>query len=74
MIGKISQGVLAPVKGVFGRLMDAITAIGLGIVGSAAFKFLARPEIFEKLTGVFDFIGKQNSCTAYRGKIHNPIS
>jgi hypothetical protein len=58
MIGKISQGVLAPVKGVFGRLMDAITAIGLGIVGSAAFKFLARPEIFEKLTGVFDFIGK----------------
>ena len=57
-IGKISQGVLAPVKGVFGRLMDAITAIGLGIVGSAAFKFLARPEIFEKLTGVFDFIGK----------------
>ena len=58
MIGKISQGVLAPVKGVFGRLMDAVTAIGLGIVGSAAFKFLARPEIFEKLTGVFDFIGK----------------
>ena len=58
MIGKISQGVLAPVKGVFGRLMDAVTAIGLGIVGSAAFKFLARPEIFEKLQGAFDFIAK----------------
>ena len=57
-IGKISQGVLAPVKGVFGRLMDAVTAIGLGIVGSAAFKFLARPEIFEKLQGAFDFITK----------------
>ena len=57
-IGKISQGVLAPVKGVFGRLMDAVTAIGLGIVGSAAFKFLARPEIFEKLQGAFDFIAK----------------
>ena len=38
--------------------MDAITADRLGIVGNAAFKFLARPEIFEKLTGVFDFIGK----------------
>ena len=57
-IGKISQGVLEPVKGVFGRLMDAVTAIGLGIVGSAAFKFLARPEIFEKLQGAFDFIAK----------------
>ena len=57
-IGKISQGVLEPVKGVFGRLMDAVSAIGLGIVGSAAFKFLARPEIFEKLQGAFDFIAK----------------
>ena len=57
-IGKISQGIVSPVKGVFQRLMDAVTAIGLGIGASAAFKFLARPEIFEKLTGVFDFIGK----------------
>ena len=57
-IGKTAQGIVSPVKGVFQRLMDAVTAIGLGIVGSAAFKFLARPEIFEKLTGVFDFIGK----------------
>ena len=57
-IGKTAQGIISPVKGVFQRLMDAVTAIGLGIVGSAAFKFLARPEIFEKLTGVFDFIGK----------------
>ena len=57
-IGKISMGILSPVKGVFQRLMDAVTAIGLGIGASAAFKFLARPEIFEKLTGVFDFIGK----------------
>jgi hypothetical protein len=38
--------------------MDAVAAIGLGIVGSAAFKFLARPEIFEKLQGAFDFIAK----------------
>ena len=57
-IGKTALGIVSPVKGVFQRLMDAVTAIGLGIVGSAAFKFLARPEIFEKLTGVFDFIGK----------------
>ena len=57
-IGKLAISIEKPVKGVFGRLMDAVTAIGLGIVGSAAFKFLARPEIFEKLTGVFDFIGK----------------
>ena len=55
-IGKTAQNIVSPVKGVFQRLMDAVTAIGLGIVGSAAFKFLARPEIFEKLTGVFDFI------------------
>lgn len=57
-IGKTAQGIISPVKGLFQRLMDAVTAIGLGIVGSTAFKFLARPEIFEKLTGVFDFIGK----------------
>ena len=57
-IGKTAQGIVSPVKGVFQRLMDAVTAIGLGIGASAAFKFLARPEIFEKLTGVFDFIGK----------------
>jgi len=57
-IGKISIGIVSPVKGIFQKLMDAVTAVGLGIVGNAAFKFLARPEIFEKLTGVFDFIGK----------------
>ena len=57
-IGKTAQNIVSPVKGVFQRLMDAVTAIGLGIGASAAFKFLARPEIFEKLTGVFDFIGK----------------
>ena len=57
-IGKQSQGIISPVKGVFQRLMDAVAAIGLGIVGNAAFKFLARPEIFEKLGGVFDFITK----------------
>ena len=57
-IGKISIGIVSPVKGIFQKLMDAVTAVGLGIVGNAAFKFLARPEIFEKLTSVFDFIGK----------------
>ena len=57
-IGKQSQGIISPVKGVFQRLMDAVTAIGLGIVGNAAFNFLAKPEIFEKLGGVFDFITK----------------
>ena len=35
-IGKQSQGIISPVKGVFQRLMDAVTAIGLGIVGNAA--------------------------------------
>ena len=57
-IGKQSQGIVSPVKGIFQKLLDAVTAIGLGIVGNAAFKFLARPEIFEKLGGVFDFITK----------------
>ncbi len=57
-IGKQSQGIISPVKGIFQKLLDAVTAIGLGIVGNAAFKFLARPEIFEKLGGVFDFITK----------------
>ena len=31
-IGKKADGVLSPVKGIFQRLMDAITAVGLGIV------------------------------------------
>jgi len=57
-VGKTAQGIISPVKGVFQRLMDAVTAIGLGIVGSAAFKFLAKPEIFEKIGGAFDFIAK----------------
>ena len=57
-IGKLAIGVVSPVKGVFQRLMDAVTAIGLGIAGNAAFKFLAKPEIFEKLNGAFDFIAK----------------
>ena len=57
-IGKQSQGIISPVKGIFQKLLDAVAAIGLGIVGNAAFKFLARPEIFEKLGGVFDFITK----------------
>ena len=57
-IGKLAISVQKPVKGVFQKLMDAVTAIGLGIVGSAAFKFLARPEIFEKLQGAFDFLTK----------------
>ena len=57
-IGKTASGIISPVKGVFQRLMDAVTAIGLGIVGNAAFKFLAKPEIFEKLNGAFDFIAK----------------
>ena len=57
-VGKTAQGIIAPVKGVFGKLMDAVTAIGLGVVGNAAFKFLSNPEIFAKLEGVFDFISK----------------
>ena len=57
-VGKTAQGIISPVKGVFQRLMDAVTAIGLGIVGNAAFKFLAQPEIFEKIGGAFDFIAK----------------
>ena len=57
-VGKLAVSVVSPVKGVFQRLMDAVTAIGLGIVGNAAFKFLARPEIFEKINGAFDFIAK----------------
>ena len=57
-IGKQSQGIVSPVKGIFQKLMDAVAAIGIGIVGNAAFKFLARPEIFEQLGGAFDFITK----------------
>ena len=57
-IGKQSQGIISPVKGIFDKLLDAVAAIGLGIVGNAAFNFLAKPEIFEKLSGVFDFITK----------------
>ena len=57
-IGKQSQGIVSPVKGIFQKLLDAVTAIGIGIVGNAAFKFLARPEIFEQLGGAFDFITK----------------
>ena len=57
-ISKTAQGIISPVKGVFQRLMDAVTAIGLGVVGNAAFKFLSNPEIFAKLEGVFDFISK----------------
>ena len=49
---------IQPIGNIFQKLLSAVGAIGLGIVGNAAFKFLGDPANYEKIMKVFGFIQK----------------
>ena len=55
-IAKKSSGIIQPVQSIFGKLLNAVAAIGIGIGGTAIFDYFSNPENFQKLNGFFDFI------------------
>jgi len=58
-VGEKSNEALAPVKGIFGRIMDFIGTLALGIAANAIFEWLKNPENMEKVKGWFSWI-KEN--------------
>lgn len=58
-VSEKSNETLAPVKGIFGRIMDFIGTLALGIAGNAIFEWLKNPENMEKVKGWFNWI-KEN--------------
>jgi hypothetical protein len=55
-VGEKSNETLAPVKGIFGRIMDFIGTLALGIAANAIFEWLKNPENMEKVKGWFSWI------------------
>ena len=58
-VSEKSNESLAPVKGIFGRIMDFIGTLALGIAANAIFEWLKNPENMEKVKGWFSWI-KEN--------------
>ena len=58
-VSEKSNETLAPVKGIFGRIMDFIGTLALGIAANAIFEWLKNPENMEKVKGWFNWI-KEN--------------
>ena len=58
-VSEKSNESLAPVKGIFGRIMDFIGTLALGIAANAIFEWLKNPENMEKVKGWFNWI-KEN--------------
>jgi len=63
-VGEKSNEALAPVKGIFGRIMDFIGTLALGIAGNAIFEWLKNPENIEKVKGWFNWIKENWSWAA----------
>ena len=55
-VGEKAEETVAPVKGIFGRIMDFIGTLALGIAGNAVFEWLKNPENIEKVKGWFSWI------------------
>ena len=55
-VGEKAEGTLAPVKGIFERIMDFLSAMVIGIAGNAIFEWLKDPENMEKVKGWFSWI------------------
>ena len=55
-VGEKAEGTLAPVKGIFERIMDFLGAMVIGIAGNAIFEWLKDPENMEKVKGWFSWI------------------
>ena len=58
-VGEKAEQTIAPVKGIFGRIMDFLGTLALGIAGNAIFEWLKNPENMEKVKGWFNWI-KEN--------------
>jgi len=58
-VGEKAEETVAPVKGMFGRIMDFVGTLALGIAGNAIFGWLKNPENMEKVKGWFSWI-KEN--------------
>ena len=50
--------VLAPVKGIFEKLLDFLAIVGTGLVLNSAWEWLSKEENRKKITDVFEFLGK----------------
>ena len=55
-IGELTSRVIAPVKGIFDKLIEFFTLVGAGIVINNAWKWLQDPENRKKLADVFAFL------------------
>ena len=58
-VGEKAEETVAPVKGIFERIMDFVKTIALGIAANAIFEWLKNPENMEKVKGWFSWI-KEN--------------
>jgi len=58
-VGEKAEETVAPVKGMFDRIMDFVGTLALGIAGNAIFGWLKNPENMEKVKGWFSWI-KEN--------------
>ena len=54
-----AEQTVAPVKGIFGRIMDFLGTLALGIASNAIFEWLKDPSNMEKVKGWFNWI-KEN--------------
>ena len=58
-VGEKAEQTLTPVKGIFGRIMDFLGTLALGIASNAIFEWLKDPSNMEKVKGWFNWI-KEN--------------
>ena len=57
-IKKFGVKVLAPVKGIFEKLLDFLALVGTGLVLNTAWEWLSKEENRKKITDVLEFLGK----------------
>ncbi len=55
-VGEKAEEAVAPVKGIFERIMDFVKTIALGIAANAIFEWLKDPKNMEKVKGWFSWI------------------
>lgn len=55
-IGALTSRVIAPVKGIFDKILEFLSLVGAGIVINNAWKWLQNPENRKKLSDAFAFL------------------
>ena len=58
-VGKVTSKILAPVKGIFDKVLDFLVTLGTGIAVNAVFEWLKDEENINKVKGWFSWI-KEN--------------